>query len=333
MRTRLLAGGFIFACLLIFLLSAVPAGAQSLADLARKQRDKNKVPAQSATASDSKPGAAEDAAYLNMGFVAAEELLCKQSLGTYVDWEQLFAGCRSKGVGMAIEKKDDPRLDPNYEFRLTTGKESFELAVLPKREGLAGLWTDGSKVYRNPNGAATRQSTLVYPSLNVTAADTQSVRGKKVYTSEDFRGGSSMSVRSVPDAASGKASAGNHSWKPAELEARYAVYMISLTLTWCVEELGRPCTLNEIMDGVPTKSQSEIKLNLKRDLRRDRDYEYRIASSGTDFEVSATAKRSGAGGFIRIGKQVYFNPQGPASAGDLLPGKNLPDPLDNYQPR
>ena len=43
--------------------------------------------------------------------------------------------------------------------------------------------------------------------------------------------------------------------------------------------------------------------------------------------------RSGAGGFIRIGKQVYFNPQGPASAGDLLLGKNLPDPLDNYQPR
>ncbi len=118
--------------------------------------------------------------------------------------------------------------------------------------------------------------------------------------------------------------------KPKEEEA----YMITVGIIFmegleCLPELERPCTLDELIEGVTAKSGKKVGGKLERDIRRDPDYEYHIDIRGEAgrLEISAIPRRLGFGGFLKSGDNTYFNPNGPASTRDLVVGKDVPDPL------
>lgn len=96
----------------------------------------------------------EQAALFNMLFVCAEETVCKAGLGTYVSWEKLFEGCASQGGSMQIERKDDPRKDPNFDYTIEISGDRLEVSAAPRRAGLGGFLCDGRDIHYNPKGRA-----------------------------------------------------------------------------------------------------------------------------------------------------------------------------------
>jgi hypothetical protein len=134
-----------------------------LGELARRERERRNAQTQTSDLiKELKLSPQEEKAYRQANFTAADERACKASLGRYAGWEQLLTGCRTQGITAGTERKDDPRRDPDYDYGLSVSDDAFELPAAPRRPGLGGFFTDGQKIYFNPQGAATRESRVVY---------------------------------------------------------------------------------------------------------------------------------------------------------------------------
>lgn len=291
---------------------------QSLGELARKERERKKALTQTSNEIQNlKLSPQEEKAYLQVGFTTAEERTCKAGLGRYADWEQLFAGCRAQGVTLATDRQDDPRRDPNYDYRLSVSANAFELSAAPRRSGLGGFFSDGQKIYFNPQGAATRESKAIYDFVSAAAAPSAgtAVQGKKVYTEEDLQGlGGQINTGGGGTSAAGDTAPAPGHYKPAEEVALNFSYCFMSLEGACKVFLERRCSFEELIAGVEVRP-GHVRGFIK-DPRDDPNYEYTLTINGDDYEIAASPKRPGLGGFYSFGPDIHFNPDGPASRSD-----------------
>lgn len=88
----------------------------------------------------------------------------------------------------------------------------------------------------------------------------------------------------------------------------------------CPHQLNRLCTLEEAISGVAGSNGQIIGLAPSPD--EDVNYLYTLTISGTDYQIAATPRNPGLGGFLYVGKKgfgggdFYYNPAGPASTRD-----------------
>lgn len=103
-------------------------------------------------------------------------------------------------------------------------------------------------------------------------------------------------------------------WKPEEQVAYLLVYSIHSLEKRCHEDLGRYCTLAELVKGVPGKDGRVIGLTV--DPARDVNYSYAVTDVAGDYKTTATPKKPGLGGFLddtgTMGG-IYYDPSGPAT--------------------
>lgn len=289
------------------------------------------------------------------------EIFCKASLDRYAEIEQVLNGCQSKteteGVRMSLSLRPeiDPRRDPNYEYRLTPGKDAFELSALPRRAGLGGFFCDGKRIYFNPQGRASAHDKKIWdiskplakaatPSEATTQAAAQAPKpssgSKKVWTEEELAGlrgpinlgtGSSTESGAAPTMVA-TAPRGESSWgrglrergyvqrrelKPEErLAHEYLVAISLLEDSECKPHLHRLCTLEELAAGIEVEPGRMAGFKPGKDPARDANFEYRLTIRDDAYEVSATPRRSGLGALFHDGGVGHYNPDGPATKED-----------------
>ena len=91
----------------------------------------------------------------------AEGLVCGMTLRRHcTSLQELVKQVEAQG-GKPVPRADDPRLNPNYEFRLAIRGGQKELSANPRRPGLAGFFFDSNKFYYNPKGAATSKDQVL----------------------------------------------------------------------------------------------------------------------------------------------------------------------------
>ena len=343
---------------LVLCLAFVAAGLQaqettpSLGELARKERERKQQLSQAAAQiQDVKFSPEEKIAYANIEVTVSAEQNCREGLGKYVSWEQLFEGCGSKGTAASMNKEDDPRRDPNYDYRLTAGADKFELSAVPQRAGLGGLFSDGKKIYFNSQGAASHESSVIRDfSSPASSAGPQSsqaaVGSKKVYTEEDLqslRGTISVGGgQATPATLSGEASSAEgqavttpHQDKDVKLSREEACGTVKINDIVASERLfcgysSIPsakrtfCPLEELEPKVrEDRRTAGYPLPADWSLRRDSNYEYSLIDRGDRLDVAAVPQRAGLGGFycsnagIYGEEQCYYNSQGAASTRDI----------------
>jgi helix-turn-helix protein len=86
----------------------------------------------------------------------------------------------------------------------------------------------------------------------------------------------------------------------------------------CTAHAGRGCTLDELVSGRVTSKDSWEIGRLKFDPRTtDPNYTYTLNAGEENWEVKATPKKPGLGGFYVVGSgmfpKVFYNPKGEAS--------------------
>jgi hypothetical protein len=84
--------------------------------------------------------------------INSAQIGCTFTLGKFCSLDELAEGVGPKKVKVLSK---DPRLDPNYEHRLTIRQETYAWSAIPRRPGLTGFFYDGRRTYYNPNGPAT----------------------------------------------------------------------------------------------------------------------------------------------------------------------------------
>jgi hypothetical protein len=85
---------------------------------------------------------------------------------------------------------------------------------------------------------------------------------------------------------------------------------------YCKEDNGKYFPLEEVVRGCGIP---ELVGTLKPDdIYNDPDYTYELTLTGDSFAVTATPKRSGIGAFLGDGKHIYFNPKGRATRSDRV---------------
>ncbi len=264
------------------------------------------------------------------------EQMCKETSGKYASIEQLLKGCQT----FSLAPEDDPRRDPNYEYRVTARSDSFEVSVIPRRAGLGAFFSDGKKIYYNPAGpASSRDKVLGELPLPKELAQAQKPTtpaheqprsasgGKKVWTEEELRGlRGSINVTggetSAPTPSSEASSPGERApaqgeYRPEEeLALQYICAFDVLEAIYCNSHLKRFCTVDELAEGVETEPGKVEGFKKGKDPRLDPNYEYRVTIRGDTFEVSAIPRKPGLGGFFNDAYGTYYNPKAEASNKD-----------------
>lgn len=104
--------------------------------------------------------------------------------------------------------------------------------------------------------------------------------------------------------------------RPEQIALMFVVVIADLQDD-CKRHAGHICTLDELIAGPKSKDDWSIG-KLKFDPNKsDPNYEYKVASSGDQWQVWANPKKPGLGGFFFTGKgffaDKYYNPTGPAT--------------------
>ncbi len=181
---------------------------------------------------------------------------------------------------------------------------------------------------------------LVFVPLALLAQETTSPpKAKRVWTNDNISGsgkaaaaGPSASGCVADPQAIGAATALKESpqTKLSADERRALEFVIAIG--WlegvdCKVALRRACSLDELVKTVRTPGQRGSIIGLTQDPRADSNYEYVVKVTGEQWEISATPKRSGLGGFLsekgEIVPGMHFNPKGPASSTDPAPRYNM----------
>ena len=283
------------------------------------------------------------------------EEFCRQTLGNYVPIEEALSGCQRQTQAesarvtatVTLPPEEDPRRDPNYEYRMKPGKAAFELSVIPRRAALGGFFSDAQKVYYNPNGLASTSDKVLYDlspaktgaALARTSTGAQSAQpetpgkpapgSKRVWTEEDIQGLSGgVSVvgggeTSLPGASGGTSSSAGTApaqgeYKPEEERAlKYMCGFSLLETLHCQSHLKRFCSVDELAEGVQLEPGKVFGFEKGYDPRRDPNYEYRVTAEGDSFEVHAVPRKPGLGGFYDDARgPIRYNPKGEASVQD-----------------
>jgi hypothetical protein len=111
-------------------------------------------------------------------------------------------------------------------------------------------------------------------------------------------------------------------YPPAErrtIEEVVAIY--HLERAECAMWLNRACTLEELQRTIKD-SKGRI-IGLARDPRNIPDYRFELTVSGKQWELNATPRRDGLGGFQADDTGVHYDPAGPASKADKLAAYDL----------
>ena len=329
MHTATFTRAIAFSCLIAISSPAAQEPTLSLGELARRERERKNTQAQTSDLiKEQKLLPQEEKAYRQANSTAADERACKASLGRYAVWEQLLTGCRAQGATAATERKDDPRRDPDYDYRLTASDDAFEFAAAPRRPGLGGFLTDGQKIYFNPQGAATRESKMIYDFASSAPAGTAG-HSKKVYTEDDLQRGGQTNAGGGGSSSEGSAAPGNDmpaegaqtqagdaikdlKLSPDEEKAYLQLGFIAIDELLCKEGLGRYADWEQLFTGCRAHGVTGA-IDRRDDPRRDPDYDYGLSVSDDAFELSAAPRRSGLGGFFTDRHKIYFDSQGAAT--------------------
>lgn len=273
----------------------------------------------------------------NLGGLLSREQFCKAAVGKYLSLDEVVKGFSSSATLLPMEA--DPRRDANYEYHLVAHAESIELWANPRRPGLGGFFSDGTRICYNAQGPASSRDKKVFDlghlfSSSAVGGETGSATsqprpsastGKKVWTDEDLqRTGGTVSTGTVPSAterpAGGPSRARGEAPRQGEYkpeEQRALGYECGF-YTWlepdCRTQFHRACTWEEMVNGVEN-GLGEIQ-GFTEDPRNDPDYEYRVRTSGEDYELLAIPRRPGLGGFLANRWGVRYNPVGQASMDD-----------------
>jgi hypothetical protein len=89
----------------------------------------------------------------------------------------------------------------------------------------------------------------------------------------------------------------------------------------CVRWLARACSLDELRQTLKD-SKGRI-IGMTRDTRNNPDHQFDLAISGKQWELTATPRHAGVGGFQADDTGVRFNPAGPATKKDKLASYDL----------
>ena len=148
-------------------------------------------------------------------------------------------------------------------------------------------------------------------------------KSKKVYTDEDLQHGAAG--RSADGASAGSAGKAprQEDYKKEEGRALKYVCAVSVMQMSCRINLKHACSWDEMLKGVNTgfTSPGSAKREwIKEDRRNDPTYEYRLTTSGENFELAAVPKRPGLGGFLKDKDEGHYNAAGPASKSDPRTG-------------
>jgi hypothetical protein len=87
----------------------------------------------------------------------------------------------------------------------------------------------------------------------------------------------------------------------------------------CASESKKLCSVDDLIEN--------LKLDAKaaEPVTGNPDYSFSISGTMEKFEIAATPKRPGVGGFFQDDAGVHYNPRGPASKNDpLVHGEDLP---------
>ncbi len=105
----------------------------------------------------------EDRAVSNLVVMVSVERDCKALTGRYASMEEMIKGCVGPSMSSGLHKDNEPRNDPDYDYRLSARVDGFELSIAPRKAGLSGYFTDGKSLFENSSGAATSQSKRLGP--------------------------------------------------------------------------------------------------------------------------------------------------------------------------
>jgi hypothetical protein len=286
------------------------------------------------------------------------ELMCREMIQKYVPLDQVLNGCQARtekeggAISLSASLPEDPRRDPNYEYRVVARADTFDLSAAPKRKGLGGFFFDGQKIYFNPQGAASVSDKKIYefkvppgesassaqPVAAPPAAPPAQPAKKKVWTEEDLAslrgpinvgGGGAASkpespAATTPSAGSSQRQAlrerGYFNRKELQAEERraqeYVVAISELENRDCKPNLKRYCSLDELVQGVEVEPGRIVGFRAGMEPSSDPNYEYRIALRDASYEVSATPRRPGLGGLMHDGYTTHYNPKGSATKED-----------------
>lgn len=292
---------------------------------------------------------AEQKAVRGVVQIAFIEERCRELLGTYVQLEKLVEGCRAGATITKLPESFDPRNDPSYEFHVDAHANTFDLTAAPKRPGGARFTCNGRNVYAKAGATASTQQESapavmvslqeLVPALGLEAPATP--RRPRVWTEEDLaglKGGISVvgGERSSDD-ASGEKPASRAA--PARAAAGAGSDMQFSTAEACATEVinniigfeflfceSKMCTLEELEKKVAEDTRRRgTPLPAGWSLRQDDNYQYAITANGARFDVAATPRRAGLGGFYcssagpggyLTGQRCFYNPRGDATPGD-----------------
>jgi len=101
-----------------------------------------------------------------------------------------------------------------------------------------------------------------------------------------------------------------------EQDAEAMVSGLAFYEDFCKEEKGKYFPLEEVVRGCDIPSLADG--FDPQHILNNPDYTYKLTLTDSSFEVTATPKRSGIGGFFGDGKHIYFNPKGPATRSDRV---------------
>jgi hypothetical protein len=93
----------------------------------------------------------EKAAVCLLLTINSAQFACAFGMGKFCTLDELVKGIGPEKTQVFAK---DPRADPNYEHRITIGKETYSWSAIPRKPGLTGFFYNGRRTYYNPDGPA-----------------------------------------------------------------------------------------------------------------------------------------------------------------------------------
>jgi hypothetical protein len=97
------------------------------------------------------------------GIAVLQGIECQLGLQRWCTLEELATGGASGNPKGFLK---DPRLNPNYEYRVDIRGQDIAFSATPRKPGLAGFFNDGEGTRYNPNGRATKNDKRVQGGVN-----------------------------------------------------------------------------------------------------------------------------------------------------------------------
>ncbi len=110
-------------------------------------------------------------------------------------------------------------------------------------------------------------------------------------------------------------------FSPEERTGSGNVVKILVMESMCKGMINKYVPLDQLVEGCQARTEREgaamsFSFTPSEDPRRDANYEYRVVARAQALEISAVPRRKGLGGFFFDGQKIYYNPQGAASPRD-----------------